>query len=62
VLSLAMDNTRAFIKSAMNAVWRAYDTLEIPEPARSVQTQTIKSELFVEVCPEPEETESKNPD
>ncbi len=57
----SMNSSRAFIENAMNAVWRAYDTLEVPEPDRSVQTQAIESELFFEVCSEPEETESKKP-
>jgi hypothetical protein len=57
-----MNSSRAFIENAMNAVWRAYDTLEIPEPDRSVQTKTIEFELFFEVCSELDETECKNPD
>lgn len=53
-----MSPSQVLIETAMNAVWRAYDTLEVPEPQRSVQTQAIEAELFFEMCNHPEDDQN----
>jgi hypothetical protein len=43
-----MNSARAFVERAMNAVTRAFDTLEVDEPERAVHTETIENELWLE--------------
>ena len=50
-----MNASHAFVERAMSAVCRAYDTLELPEPERSVQVESIEHQLWTESGCEPDE-------